>query len=158
MIYLVQPFFGGPHPFKVGYAANPQRRLAELQIGSPLWLSLVSTIDGDVSLEQRIHSSLRVFRLHGEWFTPAFEARKVLSGYGFDTRSLAIIWSISREESGPNGDPRDIATAAMHAVEPPKRPDFRKGWHRCERCGEHYAPGTYARHAKSHRVGGLSAA
>src|SRR5262245_23909222 len=53
---------------KVGYAADPGRRLAELQTGSPEELILMGYLPGGPELEQHIHNLLRVEHVHGEWF------------------------------------------------------------------------------------------
>ena len=61
-------------PFvKVGCAADPVRRLNELQIGNPQKLMLVAMLRGKSQahgeqFERAIHSALRRLSIRGEWF------------------------------------------------------------------------------------------
>jgi hypothetical protein len=60
-------------PVKIGIAANPARRLRELQAASPARLRLLFSVEvaGDVvrKAEAVCHRMLRACRSHGEWFT-----------------------------------------------------------------------------------------
>lgn len=58
-------------PIKIGIATNVQSRLAALQTGSPVRLSLLASVEGDLSREYLYHSIFHKHRLHGEWFEPA---------------------------------------------------------------------------------------
>ena len=51
---------------KIGKSENPQRRLKELQTGSPTTLTLLHSIEGD--FESELHQKFREFNLNGEWF------------------------------------------------------------------------------------------
>lgn len=53
---------------KIGYSSNPQRRLADLQSGSPLPLTVLATFDGGKDLESALHRHFKTERRHGEWF------------------------------------------------------------------------------------------
>lgn len=72
----------GPHIYflrgygrvKVGTTRKPGKRLDEIQVSSPVPLSVLLIMPGDVILERRIHRRFRSIRQHGEWFlaTPEF--------------------------------------------------------------------------------------
>lgn len=62
-----------PAPLKIGFAAAPQKRLAELQVGCPFKLEVIRTwrFPGAVfanGAEQRFHERNAAARVHGEWF------------------------------------------------------------------------------------------
>ncbi|MBU0491029.1 MAG: GIY-YIG nuclease family protein [Chloroflexi bacterium] len=71
MIYIIQA--GDDGPLKIGRAANPQQRLAELQHGSPAPLQLRATLPGGRTEERALCARFAAHRLHGEWFAPAAE-------------------------------------------------------------------------------------
>lgn len=74
MIYFVQSIKGGP--VKIGWANNVERRLQELQTGSPVPLQLLGTMRGKASAEFELHRQFNEERSHGEWFvlSPRLEA------------------------------------------------------------------------------------
>lgn len=53
---------------KIGWAFNPLSRLAELQIGVPVDLKIVTAKPGSLRTEQALHRDLAPLRLRGEWF------------------------------------------------------------------------------------------
>lgn len=53
---------------KIGYSANPDGRLGEIQTGSPKLLTLIATMPGDTELEQAFHYRFAEYRTVGEWF------------------------------------------------------------------------------------------
>jgi hypothetical protein len=55
---------------KLGRAKNPTERLAALQIGSPVKLTLIAWARARWSLEGKVHKLLAESREHGEWFRP----------------------------------------------------------------------------------------
>lgn len=68
-IYVIA---SSPGVVKIGYSADPQRRLRELQVGHERKLELVYTesVDKDRApvLEKLIHQANRHRCIHGEWF------------------------------------------------------------------------------------------
>jgi hypothetical protein len=58
----------GTNRVKVGYSANPEKRLAKLQTASPFFLALIGAYEGTIELERAIHSHLEEQRQVGEWF------------------------------------------------------------------------------------------
>jgi hypothetical protein len=53
---------------KIGYAADFEARLRELQTGNPVELELLGLLPGPRSLEYTIHAAFRDERERGEWF------------------------------------------------------------------------------------------
>lgn len=70
---------------KIGKAANPEKRLRELQIGSPVKLSLTFKAGWHDSNEKLLHACFQEERLHGEWFRQSPRIEEFLSG----VRSIA---------------------------------------------------------------------
>lgn len=53
---------------KIGYAADPIRRLSELSVGRADALRLLGMARGDKRHEAQCHHLLRAYRIKGEWF------------------------------------------------------------------------------------------
>lgn len=70
-VYFIQAVSGGP--IKIGMSQNPERRLADLQVGSPVMLRIIGAAAGGQSREAALHRRLAKYRLHGEWFADAPE-------------------------------------------------------------------------------------
>jgi Meiotically up-regulated gene 113/Firmicute plasmid replication protein (RepL) len=66
MIYLIA--CAETNCCKIGYSSNPTSRLIQLQTGNPFPLELISVIEGDLTLETKLHNQFVEFRLQGEWF------------------------------------------------------------------------------------------
>lgn len=68
-VYFIQGVDGGP--IKIGRTKDPEKRLRDLQVASPVKLVIRRTFfterDSD---EKDLHSAFSVLRLHGEWFAP----------------------------------------------------------------------------------------
>lgn len=54
---------------KIGYSADPHKRLADLQTANHRKLTLVATIPGEREDESRLHGRFAAYRIAGEWFT-----------------------------------------------------------------------------------------
>jgi hypothetical protein len=70
---------------KIGHTTDVARRLATLQTGSPVALSLhaQACVANPRLLESQLHARLRLRRLHGEWFElPADELAIACAEYG----------------------------------------------------------------------------
>jgi len=69
-IYFVQAGKGGP--IKIGRADDPDKRLLELQVGSPERLVTLAVFDGPAWLERACHREFSKDQGHlrGEWFKP----------------------------------------------------------------------------------------
>ena len=67
MIYFIKATVS--QAIKIGYSANPEKRLSELQTGNPDKLLLLGTIRGNVDVEAQLHAQFVQHRLEGEWFS-----------------------------------------------------------------------------------------
>lgn len=69
-LYIVQSFCTGA--FKVGRSSKPERRLQDLQVGSPYKLKIILVVEDMGWREKRIHERLKGYRsqglMKGEWF------------------------------------------------------------------------------------------
>lgn len=68
-VYFIQAGNGGD--IKIGFSVSPGRRLAALQTGSAMHLSLLGVVAGPQSFELAVHTKFRAHRVKGEWFRPA---------------------------------------------------------------------------------------
>jgi hypothetical protein len=66
MIYFLHA--EGCGKVKIGYSADPVRRVEELAVSSPVPLCLLGTVEGDRTAETEFHAMLATDRMHGEWF------------------------------------------------------------------------------------------
>lgn len=65
-VYFIQAIAGGP--IKIGYARDVEKRLRDLQCGSPFVLRVICTEEGGQKYEAQLHRRFAKWRLHGEWF------------------------------------------------------------------------------------------
>jgi hypothetical protein len=73
---------------KIGYSANPAKRLAALQTSNSDKLVFLGAIVGDVSLERTLHEAFRNSRLSGEWFRYEDDVKAYISRYTTATTKL----------------------------------------------------------------------
>jgi len=72
-VYIIRCCNGKNYPIKIGVADNPEKRMAELQTGSPYGLVLPSKIEmpsrkSAYELECWLHKRFDSARMSGEWF------------------------------------------------------------------------------------------
>lgn len=67
-VYFLQSGKGGP--IKIGCAKDFAKRLRMLQIGNPVELKLLRTLDGGARREHRLHEQFKECNIRGEWFQP----------------------------------------------------------------------------------------
>lgn len=67
-LYIVQAESGGP--LKIGFARCINKRVAELECGSPVPLRLLGAYDCSLRDEQAIHRTLKPLRVRREWYRP----------------------------------------------------------------------------------------
>ncbi len=68
-LYIIQSDVTGA--IKIGRSKNPQRRLKQLQTGSPYELRLLLVLENMADLERKLHRDLKGYRFRstqGEWF------------------------------------------------------------------------------------------
>lgn len=74
MVYFIHSLDDPQGLVKIGFTDRDlDARLAALQIGSPVRLSLMLAIKGDRSVERHLHEVFAADRCHGEWFRPSRE-------------------------------------------------------------------------------------
>lgn len=78
---------------KFGFASRPKARLIELQVGSPLKLELLATIDAlDQSnaarLESLIHTAAIRYHVRGEWFKSCPKTLAIVAAMKGDLESF----------------------------------------------------------------------
>ena len=54
---------------KIGFSANPEKRLKNLQTGNAALLSLAATMQGTVEHEKELHKRFEGYNINGEWFS-----------------------------------------------------------------------------------------
>lgn len=73
-IYIIGPADG---PYKIGYAADPNARLVNLQVGQAVELKLHYSESTETTIakviEKLIHRTLAYKRIRGEWFNVTLE-------------------------------------------------------------------------------------
>jgi hypothetical protein len=74
-VYFIQA--GDDGPIKIGWALNPQRRLALFQTGHAAPLRIIRTVDGGPKEEAAFHGRFSASRIRGEWFSFAPEMLSV---------------------------------------------------------------------------------
>jgi hypothetical protein len=65
-VYMIRA--GADGPVKIGYGANPARRIEELQTAHPERLTVLRVMDGDLRFESALHRHFADLRVRGEWF------------------------------------------------------------------------------------------
>ena len=73
MLYFVKA--EGVGHIKIGFVegVDATKRLCELQVGSPVRLTLLGTQPGDRAAEMDLHRRFASACVHGEWFQPVEE-------------------------------------------------------------------------------------
>ncbi|MET9568494.1 GIY-YIG nuclease family protein [Streptomyces virginiae] len=64
---------------KIGWTTDPNRRIADLQSGSPLALRVLGTFEGNAELEAALQAHFADQRVRGEWFDLGAEPLKVVT-------------------------------------------------------------------------------
>jgi hypothetical protein len=73
-IYFIKE--AGGEYIKVGWAANPFHRMAQLQTSNPRALELIGYVVADMPKEKRLHEELTPYRVTGEWYRDCAEIRE----------------------------------------------------------------------------------
>lgn len=97
-VYFAQPRGGGP--FKVGWAVDVGRRIAELQVGNPSELVVAQRFRAVPALEARLHAKLEPWRLRGEWFHATRDARDSAREVIGDPTALSKLRVVAGHPSG----------------------------------------------------------
>lgn len=79
VIYFVSAVGMDLYPIKIGFCASSlEKRIGELQIGSPYELELLASNPGSFAEEQAAHAKLSEHRLCGEWFKRSMDVLHAL--------------------------------------------------------------------------------
>jgi hypothetical protein len=65
-VYFMQAVDGGP--IKIGWAKDPEKRLAAHQVSSASELKLLGAMWGTQDVERKWHARFAHLRIRGEWF------------------------------------------------------------------------------------------
>lgn len=63
---------------KIGWASDPERRMAELAVGNPRNMQTLGVLAGTQGDERDLHHRFTAFRVRGEWFELAPEIKKFI--------------------------------------------------------------------------------
>ncbi len=85
MIYFIGEDHGD-NPIKIGYTNNVKQRLAQLRTSTHEDIKILATLEGDFSVEKKIHKSLSEYRVNREWFI-----RDAAFDYMANNRDVEII-------------------------------------------------------------------
>jgi len=67
---------------KIGVAQDPEKRLSDLQVGSPEKLNLIGIVYGaGRGEERRLHNVFHYAQTHGEWFEPSIRLVEWIERY-----------------------------------------------------------------------------
>lgn len=93
-IYFIQ-CEGPGRPIKIGYAEDPDKRLANLQAGCPYRLVLLEDVELEDAreLEHKLHQRFRARVLRGEWFEETPELLDLVrrtKEYKFDVLRMCV--------------------------------------------------------------------
>lgn len=86
-------FIRAPGPnglVKIGFARQPVQRLIDLQIGSPVELTLIGCHRGTMADETGWHRRFAHLRVRGEWFRYEPDLRKAIKPHLYETRDRLL--------------------------------------------------------------------
>lgn len=115
-VYFVQAVSGGP--IKIGVAADPADRLAQLQPGNPERLQIIGVIpDAGRSGESILHLKFQRSRLCGEWFEPISSLLSFIKKMAVPYASPSLRWVLTppgrnRRRTVPSEDVYSLAEVA----------------------------------------------
>ncbi len=75
---------------KIGYSANVQTRLKDLQTASPFELRVIGTMAGTEEDERAIHQRFRHLHERGEWFRRDPELMQAIKEYCGEENSKVL--------------------------------------------------------------------
>lgn len=66
-VYVMRAGESG-RPLKIGFSADLRTRVSDIQVHCPDPIVIVLTVEADESFETTVHTALKPWHLHGEWF------------------------------------------------------------------------------------------
>jgi hypothetical protein len=70
-VYFIQARNGGP--IKIGWAKDPEQRLANMQVANAEPLVIRTAVKSKPQAEKKLHERFAAKRVRGEWFEPCPE-------------------------------------------------------------------------------------
>jgi Meiotically up-regulated gene 113 len=114
LIYFVQAVDGGP--IKIGIAVDVDRRLRQLQTGSPVRLRVTRTMTGGAEKEVALHQRFKSNQLWGEWFAATPELARLARAQRASNDDGADAGEIAAREAGHREGYAEGYTAAEQAA------------------------------------------
>lgn len=110
---------------KIGFSKNPWARVVEFQTGSPDKLSVLAAFRTGETSEIDIHTALKEFRQHGEWFALPDSVKTIFRSAPKGTKYVDIVALLRGGELRSNGatttdtdsEKKDAASAAPPNLE-----------------------------------------
>lgn len=98
MIYFIK----SERYVKIGYSANPIKRVAQLKVSIPYHIKVVCIISGGLSDERNLHKKFMSSHYRGEWFHLSEEivdymdnAKNLMWQMGFDEEGISDLYEIN---------------------------------------------------------------
>lgn len=70
VVYFIRPI-GMSGPIKIGTSVDPEKRLRDISVWSPLPLEIIGKFPGSAAQENYLHRRFADQHSHGEWFRPS---------------------------------------------------------------------------------------
>jgi hypothetical protein len=111
---------------KIGHSANPEARLADLQVGNPLPLRILAVLGGGRELEKLLHDNFATHRVVGEWFDfggvdPALAVASAAALLGYPTlpgeHVPEVDYARARAQARPGPRRKTPAEQALQSVD-----------------------------------------
>ncbi len=78
---------------KIGYSANPIKRLNTIQTGCPFKLKMIVVVKGNRSVEKALHKKYKKYKTNGEWFNYKEELKEAIEKIKNSDRNLVLSFS-----------------------------------------------------------------
>lgn len=128
-IYRIGPRGGEPAVCKLGFSADPDVRLRQLQTGCPFDLAIASTFPGSPEAEAVLHAALHQLRVRGEWFRIGPELEAAVWALSLIGEGLAVA-TVRPPASADRREQLDLFERARSAGEPWDSDAVRASWRR----------------------------
>lgn len=95
VVFIIQSGADGPVTLGTTTDRGWSRKLASLQQGNPVLLTVAHLLDGDERLERELHVRWSPYRIRGDWYKPAVlddmpDVTEVPHDRGAETRRQAL--------------------------------------------------------------------
>lgn len=97
---------------KIGYSGNVPQRLRDMSANSPLELRVLAQRRGTIKDERLLHSKLKAYRAHGEWFRLEGDVLALLNELML-WRETATGQRAKRQQMWPDGTSRRLTETML---------------------------------------------